>query len=373
MLNLLFPVLLSCSTDGSATEAKRAQPSRQWGTRDSSSGGDTAATGDSAPTDDTTTGEKEPCRVEPGDGWSIAPDGTALVFAHRGNVDLTVSDAGTRIGSGPIASDVVGGSNVYIDGRLGVETNYWMKQPYGAGAAFSTATGNDHYALYAENESGDANSVESVSVYGAATTARTSPRVNVAGWFTAANAPGGNIGARVDAQYSPDASPPNQTLQLREMSGDTPLYVGYYNPNYIDARDGAYGVTGFDVRINGTPVATFTQSGVYAEDYQVWSSKTLKTDIVALSDSDRAQLASEVQGIQVVRFRYRDDVAAIPHVGLIAEDAPRGIVDADGRAVRLPETVAYLVAANQELASENVAMRADLDALRRQVEALKPR
>ena len=90
----------------------------------------------------------------------------------------------------------------------------------------------------------------------------------------------------------------------------------------------------------------------------------MKTDIVPLSPADRAAVGREVQGMQVVRFRYKDDEGERPHVGIIADDAPRGIVDTEGRAVRLPETVAYLVASNQELASENAKLRADLDALR---------
>ena len=364
---MLLISLLSCS-DGSALTA---------GTLPASSGDTQPDVSDSSAGDetggvfaDTDTSE---CAFDPGDSWTIGASSYSLDFAHRGAIDFTMSDLGARIGSGPIDTAVVGGGNLYLDGRLGVETNYWMKQPYGTVAAFSTATGNDHFALYAENESGDANELESVSVYAAAVTPRTSPRANVAGWFTAANAPGGNIGARVDAQYSPDVSPPNQTLQLREMSGDTPLYVAYYNPTYIDAHDGAYAVAGFDVRLNGTAAASFTSSGIYSEGFQIWSSKTLKTDITPISDADREQIAREVRGINVVRFHYKDDPNGKLHVGLIAEDAPRGIVDAEGKAVRLPEAVAYLVASNQQLASENAEMRSELDALRRDVERMKLR
>ena len=366
---MLLLALLSCSTGG--TLAAGTLPANSSDTEVSTDTVDSAGTDDTTdtfPDDDTSD-----CAFDPGDSWTIGASSYSLDFAHRGSIDFTMSDLGARIGSGPIDTAVVGGGNLYLDGRLGVETNYWMKQPYGTGAAFSTATGNDHFALYAENESGDANEIESVSVYGAAVTPRTSPRTNVAGWFTAANAPGGNIGTRIDAQYSPDASPPNQTLQLREMSGDTPLYSAYVNPTYLDARDGAYAVAGFDIRLNGTAAASFTTSGIYAEGFQIWSSKTLKQDIEPISDRDRAEIAREVRDLDVVRFHYKDDPKGKTHVGLIAEDAPRGMVDAEGRAVRLPETVAYLVASNQELASENARMKAELDALRKDVEALKGR
>lgn len=351
-------LILSCSTGGLQTAGTIPDPT---------TGGDSSAP--EAKGDTSTTETDSDCCFDPGDGWTIAASATSLDVAHHGVVDLTVSDFGTRIGSGPIDPGVVGGSNLYVEGRMGVETTYWMKQPYGAGATVSIGTANDHFAFYAENESGDNNDVESVAVYAASVTPRSSPRVNVAAWFSAANAPAGNIGTRIDAQYSPDASPPNQTLQLREMSGDTPLYVGYYNPNYIDARDGAYAVAGFDMRINGAPVATFTNSGVYAESFQVWSSQSVKSDIVPLSSADRAAAARDVLGMQVVRFRYTGDTTT--HVGLIAEDTPIELVDAERRAVRLPETVAYLVASNQELSAQNTELRAELRQLRADVELIK--
>jgi hypothetical protein len=342
---------------------------RSAGTLPGASAGDSQATdGDTDFEDDT---DRDDCSVDPGDGWTISAASSSLDFAHRGVTDFTMSDAGARVGSGAIDSAVIGSGNLYVDGRMGVETNYWMKQAQGDGAAFSVGTANDHFAVYVENESGDNNSNDSVSIFGGSVTPRSAPRVNIGGHFSAANAPAGNIGMLVDAQYSPSASPPNQTLVLREMSGDTPLYVGYFNPNYFDAHDGAYAVSGFDIRINTAAVATFTTGGMYASSYNVWSSRTLKSGVEPVSDADRAAMAEAVEDLRVVRFRYLDDPGGKQHVGLIAEEAPAEMVDAAGRAVRLPETVAYLVAANQELSADNKELRDELAALRRDVEALR--
>lgn len=91
-----------------------------------------------------------------------------------------------------------------------------------------------------------------------------------------------------------------------------------------------------------------------------------------LAPDEYGRIADELAGMDVVRFRYLSEAPGTkPHLGMIAEDAPVDIVDANGRAIRLPETVAYLVAANRALAAQKDALRTDLDALRRDVDALR--
>ena len=331
--------------------------------------GQTGASGPTGPAGpQASTGPEGPTGSQGATG-PTGPTADAALFIQNGTAPQTaafnVTGGGTVGGDLAVAKNsalgmavdpaVVGTGNVFVGGRLGIQTNFWAKQPFGAGAAFSIGTGNDRFAAYLENESGDANSVESVAIFAGSVTARTSPRVNVGGWFSAANAPAGNLGLRVDAQYCPGASPPLQVATLREVSNNDVVREVILNPSFFDFRSGTQPSTQAEVRFDGAAAAsvgsngTLTlSSGAYVSPGGVWtnaSSRGYKTDIRPLSPDEQRRLLSDLLDTQVVSYRYKTEPGGKPHVGVIAEDAPESLVDANRKGVPTGDAIGVLIAA----------------------------
>ena len=285
-------------------------------------------------------GQEAAVRLEPkrADAWTLSAgtDGLELSL-DTGDPTAVFSAAGLGIGVVPDVN-AVGDGNLQVWGRLGVQTGYWMEKPYSEGAALSIGTGDDLFGFYVENESVDGH--DAISTYSAAVTPRTAPYTNIAAWTTAANASAGNVGLRVDAQYSPDASPPNQTLHLREVSGNDVLYQAYINPTYFDFRDGTYAIPGVEFRINGVTVATISSSGMSAQR-------------VMVGGGDRAVEPAAVGDEALSRLERAE----------VMRDSDGRLVLGDGE-VDLEEQLAWLVAANRQMLEDNARLQAEVEELR---------
>jgi hypothetical protein len=63
------------------------------------------------------------------------------------------------------------------------------------------------------------------------------------------------------------------------------------------------------------------------------------------------ELLKKLEEIDIVRFRYKDETAERrPHIGVIAEEAPRDFVAEDGRHLEVVDVMGFLLATTKALA-----------------------
>jgi hypothetical protein len=93
-------------------------------------------------------------------------------------------------------------------------------------------------------------------------------------------------------------------------------------------------------------------------------SASLKADIVALGDADRAKAVLDVLALKPVTFRYRGDPGGQTRTGLILEDTPQSIRSAAG-AVVFDERLMNLELALQAARSRIDAVKAEISRLER--------
>jgi Chaperone of endosialidase len=107
------------------------------------------------------------------------------------------------------------------------------------------------------------------------------------------------------------------------------------------------------------------QGNVIADDYFYHSSRELKREITPLSPADCARMLDKVEAIEVCRYRYKSGGEDGPvKLGMIAEDAPEEIRSADGKAIRMTDTVGMLLAAVKAQSQEIRELRAEIDLLK---------
>jgi hypothetical protein len=103
-----------------------------------------------------------------------------------------------------------------------------------------------------------------------------------------------------------------------------------------------------------------------ANDWNKLSSKDYKSDIEPLGVEDYRDILVKARETDVVRYRFSLDPQMTEHIGVIAEDAPSEIRTPDGKAVRLSDYSAFLLAAIK-------AQQEQIDVLTAQVEELQAR
>jgi hypothetical protein len=85
---------------------------------------------------------------------------------------------------------------------------------------------------------------------------------------------------------------------------------------------------------------------VHAPNILATSSREFKKDIAYLSSSDYETVLKKIEKINVAQFRWKEEPKSVePHIGIIAEEAPKEILSEDGKAVSYSEYLAFLLAA----------------------------
>lgn len=105
---------------------------------------------------------------------------------------------------------------VMTQGRLGIMTDYWCRQPIGQGAGLSVGTAIDRFAGYFEIDGVSCPTHPSTAVYGAVVASNPTQQ-NLAFEAHAQNAPHGNMAYYGDVQYAPQHQPPLTPIEIGEM------------------------------------------------------------------------------------------------------------------------------------------------------------
>jgi hypothetical protein len=82
-----------------------------------------------------------------------------------------------------------------------------------------------------------------------------------------------------------------------------------------------------------------------ANAWNVASSRAIKTGIRPVTRDESARMVEKVKDLEVVRYHQAGDPARRERLGLIAEDAPKEIVSADGTSISVGDYVSLLVVA----------------------------
>lgn len=138
-------------------------------------------------------------------------------------------------------------------GRLGVMTDFWAKQPWGKGAALSVGTASDRFAVYGEIDAVSCPDHPSTAFYGSVV-APNSAQPNIAFESHAANAPAGNLPFYGDYQYAP-GSPlvPTEGVRLLEVDSSSTIQRQVsISANGITLKDGAQSITGYYIQKIGS-------------------------------------------------------------------------------------------------------------------------
>ncbi len=120
--------------------------------------------------------------------------------------------------------------------------------------------------------------------------------------------------------------------------------------------------------VSPTDYLEVTPGGAHC-DGTTWinaSSREGKKDIEALTPEEYSLLLEKVKESEVVWFRYRIQENDELHIGVIAEDAPEEMVDAERTGIPTGDAIGFLLAAIK-------AQQEGIDSLREEVEALKQR
>jgi hypothetical protein len=174
----------------------------------------------------------------------------------------------------------------------------------------------------------------------------------VFGWATATSGVNAGVYGKTDSPngfgvYSKGKlevdGPINTNGTITAGSGSSRLGVGTYNPSYrIHVGEGAY--------CNGT-------------NWVNASSRKCKKDIRSLTGEEYQEILSKLGKTEVVRFRYTSQSDGKLHIGVIAEDAPEEMVDAERTGIPTGDAIGFLLAALKAQQEEIEALKAKLEKL----------
>ena len=134
---------------------------------------------------------------------------------------------------------------------------------------------------------------------------------------------------------------------------DSPIKLGVQitaPTHYIDVAGGAY--------CNGT-------------NWVNASSRKYKKDISSLTPAEYREILQKLAQTEVVRFRYKSEDSDRLHIGVIAEDAPEEMVDAERTGIPTGDAIGFLLAALKAQQEKMNAQQEQIEALRAKLEKLE--
>lgn len=153
--------------------------------------------------------------------------------------------------------------------------------------------------------------------------------------------------------------PTTTTMALQSKGQDyAPLYFHGSPHVTLNARPS------YDIPIESTgnvgigvinPTVKLDVDGVImAHNYDIVSSRTMKTDIQPLAESDYKKIFNQAASLKMTRYHYKNENAdQTPHLGVIAEETPKVLLSSDKKAVSLSDEIGFMIAVTKELVAEN--------------------
>ena len=146
-----------------------------------------------------------------------------------------------------------------------------------------------------------------------------------------------NGNAAITARASENFTPTNQGTELYLVT--TPNGTANPKVQVFVGNDGKVGIGTI------TPSQQLEVVGnVRANSFINTSTRALKKDIVPLAQRDYQDILKQIDGIQLVHYLYKTESNRRPHLGVIAEDSPKEILDPTGKAVSLYDYASFLMA-----------------------------
>ena len=109
---------------------------------------------------------------------------------------------------------------------------------------------------------------------------------------------------------------------------------------------------------------------VLANAYNLTSSREAKKQIEPLAQEDYRDILEQINGLQMVRFLYKDEENRQPHLGVIAEESPEEILDPTGKAVSLADYASFLLAGLKAQSEQIETLKAQVKALENKLEEI---
>ncbi|MEW6682908.1 MAG: tail fiber domain-containing protein [Nitrospirota bacterium] len=137
-----------------------------------------------------------------------------------------------------------------------------------------------------------------------------------------------------------------------------PSVTGTIASNKAIVTDPRAGNIGFGVT---NPTERLEVAGnVRATAYLTGSSRELKKGITPLGQNDYAKIMDQINDLQMVRYLYKTEDNRQPHLGVIAEESPKEILDETGKAVSLADYAGFILAGLKAQSEEIQALKAHI-------------
>ncbi len=117
------------------------------------------------------------------------------------------------------------------------------------------------------------------------------------------------------------------------------------------------------------PYKMHVQGAVYSSGNKSEGSSVIgKTDLVRLSPTDEKNLLDKLAGQVLYRYRLKNGAgdSKIRHIGILAEEAPKEIVDDSGRAIAGSDYMSVLLAALKAQKAQIESLKSELDHLEKE-------
>lgn len=122
-------------------------------------------------------------------------------------------------------------------------------------------------------------------------------------------------------------------------------------------------------------MGSYAYMNLYAASYNYGSSKTVKKNINKFSEEDYNQVLEKIKDMEVVNYLYNSESdTRRPHVGLIAEESPKDILNPEGNAVSLADYTSFLLAGMKAQQAKIEALQtrlSEMDKLKEAVNTLQ--